>query len=153
MASIVGFTGTREGMTGPQIETVKSILQDENPVRAVHGDCIGADAQFHDICVARKVWIDVYPSNIVTQRAYSHGMIDTVHTPRPPLDRNKLIVDECDFLIVAPAQEKEVLRSGTWSTYRYAMKKKKTVYLILPSGQFAKYVLGIRTLVYLWPDT
>ena len=44
-------------------------------------------------------------------------------SPKPYLKRNHDIVDACDALIVLPKDpEKKELRSGTWATYRYALK-------------------------------
>jgi hypothetical protein len=34
-------------------------------------------------------------------------------------------VDETEFLIGAPKEDEEVLRSGTWSTIRYSKKSNK----------------------------
>jgi len=63
------------------------------------------------------------------------GSVTTMHyDPRPPLVRNRDIVDATDMLIAAPATRKEVLRSGTWATIRYAKKMKKWIYIIYPSG-------------------
>jgi hypothetical protein len=53
---------------------------------------------------------------------------------RPYLDRNKDIVRETASLIAAPAEPEEQLRSGTWSTVRFARKQGKPVFLILPDG-------------------
>ena len=45
--------------------------------------------------------------------------------------RNKDIVNSCDILIACPENDKEVIRSGTWSTIRYAKKINKTVLLFV----------------------
>lgn len=42
---------------------------------------------------------------------------------RDPLKRDRKIVAIVDVLIAAPKTDKEVLRSGTWATIRYARKK------------------------------
>jgi hypothetical protein len=51
--------------------------------------------------------------------------------PKPFLDRNKDIVNSCDILIACPENDIEVLRSGTWSTIRYAKKINKPVLLFV----------------------
>jgi len=43
-------------------------------------------------------------------------------------------VDETEWLWAIPGEFKEVLRSGTWSTIRYARKKGKKVLIIWPDG-------------------
>jgi len=54
---------------------------------------------------------------------------------KPYLDRNQDIVDGADILIAAPNEDKEIVRSGTWSTVRYARKSKKKIILVLRSGE------------------
>jgi hypothetical protein len=58
--------------------------------------------------------------------------------PEPYLVRNRRIVDTCDVLLGAPAEEQEQVRGGTWSTVRYARAQGKTVYVVLPSGRVTK---------------
>jgi predicted Rossmann fold nucleotide-binding protein DprA/Smf involved in DNA uptake len=53
---------------------------------------------------------------------------------KPYLARNRDIVLETIALIAAPAEPLEQIRSGTWSTVRFAKKQGKTVILILPDG-------------------
>jgi predicted Rossmann fold nucleotide-binding protein DprA/Smf involved in DNA uptake len=53
---------------------------------------------------------------------------------KPYLARNRDIVLETIALIAAPAEPQERIRSGTWSTVRFAKKQGKTVILILPDG-------------------
>ena len=53
---------------------------------------------------------------------------------KPYLDRNKDIVLETQTLVATPAETTEQLRSGTWSTVRYARKLKRPAVLILPDG-------------------
>ena len=143
---ILGFTGTRYGMTLHQYDKVKSVvercLNDEGSIEAAyHGGCDGADGQFHEIL--RKVCgyellITIYPSNF--GRDAKMDDIDLVAledntklmTEKHPLDRNKDIVDSCDIIIATPKEFKEVLRSGTWATIRYARKQGKEVVVIYP---------------------
>ena len=43
---VLGFTGTRNGMTAQQKNTVTEIVKMKNPIFVVHGDCEGADTDF-----------------------------------------------------------------------------------------------------------
>lgn len=125
----VGFTGTRKGMTPQQKDTLRTLLLPTD--RFHHGDCVGADAEAHEI--AREVGcspIVVHPSYIDRWRAHCKG--DLVHEPKPPLTRNHIIVYLTDLLIAAPATKHESLRSGTWATIRYARKGKKGVVVLEP---------------------
>jgi hypothetical protein len=54
----------------------------------------------------------------------------------PPLDRNKMMVDDCEALIATPRLMVEELRSGTWSTIRYARKCRKPVHIVWPDGSY-----------------
>ena len=54
--------------------------------------------------------------------------------PRPYLARNRDIVDASDLMLACPAEQQEVLRSGTWATIRYALKRDKHLIVIHPNG-------------------
>lgn len=131
----IGFTGTQLGMNDRQIEELGALLMhlknedilDEELTVFHHGDCIGADAEAHAIAKGLGLLICVHPPTVSTKRAYCVG---EVLVPRPYLERNKNIVDACDVLFVAPKGNVEELRSGTWATYRYAMKLHKTVLML-----------------------
>jgi len=43
---------------------------------------------------------------------------EQIPAPKPYLTRNKDIVRDTEMLVAAPADETEVIRSGTWSTVR-----------------------------------
>jgi hypothetical protein len=121
----IGFTGTQTGMSQHQKEQFVLKLFELGITEFHHGDCVGADAEAHDIVreffpVAK---IETHPCNITSKRAFKKA--DVVHLVKPPLDRNKDIVDATDLLIGAPKEDTEVLRSGTWSTIRYARKINK----------------------------
>lgn len=132
---IVGFTGTQRGMTEHQKQLVADLLVGLQPTLCVHGGCIGADADFHDLCFQLGMLpIRVLPSDIPNKQS-AHVVADSgfmvkVMAPRPPLVRNHLIVDSIDILIACPAQDHEVLRSGTWATIRYARKTGKPTHII-----------------------
>lgn len=113
----VGFTGTQEGMTSEQYVAVYEFMElNQHLNNAHHGDCIGADANFHSIVQDR--WTIGHPPTNPTKRAFC--VFDEVREPKEYLVRNIDIVNESDFMIVVPKGFKEELRSGTWSTARYA---------------------------------
>jgi len=126
----IGFTGTKRGMFDSQQDTLRKILssyQDyDDSVVFHHGDCIGADDQAATAAWTFGYRIVGHPSVIVAKRAYNQYTTEW-HPPRQPLLRNHDIVDACSILIAAPGQEKEILRSGTWSTIRYARAQGKRV--------------------------
>jgi hypothetical protein len=95
-----------------------------------HGDAVGADAEAHDIAIELGCAIVIHPPAIETQRAFMTAA--DVRAPKPYLDRNKDIVRETTILVAAPAEAVEQLRSGTWSTVRYARRLGRQVHLLTP---------------------
>ena len=125
----IGFTGTQKGMTLQQKDVFSKLLIKINANELHHGDCIGADADAHDLFTGE---IHIHPPDNSSKRAFKKGII---YQEKSYLDRNKDIVNNCDILIATPKSETEELRSGTWSTIRYAKKIQKTIFIIYPNGQ------------------
>ena len=128
----IGFTGTRKGLTTKQKYKISNLFEDHPDSVLHHGDCVGADAQAHDLAIYHEFLIYIHPPISSKYRAFKIGNFS--HKPLPYLTRNKKIVDTTDFLIACPSGYKEKLRSGTWSTVRYARKKGKKIVIIYPSG-------------------
>ncbi len=134
----VGFTGTRQGMTLPQQEAVFQLLTRFGTAAVHHGDCVGADAQFHEIVrkYSRQIQIFIHPSTIQTQRAGCLG--DAYYNALPPLDRDTMIVQCSSVLIAAPKDRTEQIRSGTWATVRRARSAGKPVFFAWADGTFGQ---------------
>ena len=130
----VGFTGTREGMTPEQKGSFQKLIKDLGVTELHHGDCVGADSDAHDLS---SVYIEchIHPCYFSHMRAYKETKPEFVYPIKPPLERNKDIVNFSDALIATPKESYQVLRSGTWSTIRYANAIGKQVYLIIPNGK------------------
>lgn len=138
----VGFTGSRAGMTAKQTERFTQELSElkrsfENRhIVFRHGDCVGADAEAHKIVVDEFLGTtEIFPCNITWARAWCES--ETIHTPQPPLNRNKIIVDRSTYMFACPSGA-EILRSGTWSTIRYARKNGVWLCVIMPNGEVTK---------------
>lgn len=129
----LGFTGTRAGMTDAQKEQFELVLRYLRPLTLHHGDCIGADADCHAACRALgDTRVVAHPCNLERLRAFCQA--DIVHQPLPPLKRNRIIVAHCHLLVATPDSRVEQLRSGTWSTIRFAADSSKPVAIIYPDG-------------------
>lgn len=135
----IGFTGTRNGMTEAQKNAFEdyliSLCFGKSGDEFHHGDCVGADEQSQEIAEiygGADNFLHIHPCNLKEQRANCVG--DIVYDELPPLERNKIIVDSCDILVAAPKGFEEELRSGTWSTIRYARKIGRQIVIILPDG-------------------
>jgi hypothetical protein len=126
---VIGFTGTRKGMTHIQKVILTEKLLRLQGVSLHHGDCIGADCECHDIAQELGLAIFSHPANIKGLRAFCQC---PSYPPKPPLERNHDIVDCSDLLFAAP-DGPEKLRSGTWTTIRYA-RGKIPIHIIFPDG-------------------
>jgi hypothetical protein len=136
----IGFTGTRAGMTKAQLLAVHSLLAyevlvtdwEDAELHAHHGDCTGADAQFHVIATISGFRVIGHPGPDGPYRA--HCQVDELRPERPFLDRDRDIVAESRWLIAAPLSRDPVKRSGTWATIRYSLESRIPVQIVMPHG-------------------
>lgn len=127
----VGFTGTRSGMSDAQKEKVKSLLIDLKPQKVLHGMCVGADEDFHNICKELEIYIEGFPGKSAkgdNETYRSTCTPDLIHEEETHFARNRRIVDQCDILIGCPFSEMQV--GGTWYTMNYAIKKNKPLVIV-----------------------
>lgn len=146
---LISFTGSQEGMTLFQRKKLAETLVQLKCTELIHGDCLGSDS------IANQVGLEVgikffhlYPSTLTPKRAFCfpervysvwcesdkyEGVNYKIERPAKPLERNKLIVEASNLLIATPKEFKHTLRSGTWSTIRWAWKyKDKKEVIIIP---------------------
>ena len=128
----LGFTGTQRGMTKKQLFAVMNIMQDSSYETGHHGDCIGADWEFHQLCRFKKMAVVGHPPRNQSKRAFC--TFDVTMPSKEYIPRNHDIVDASGLVIVAPGEMKEVLRSGTWATYRYAKQTVTDLVIAYPDG-------------------
>lgn len=135
----VGFTGTQHGCTMAQKRALHKVLMSLPMTEFHHGDCIGADSQAHHL-LPPAVPIFIHPGIVdASRRAFcKSAMVVATYQPKPPLDRNKLIVDFTEALVACPQTMEEEHRSGTWSTVRYARKLGRSITLLFPDGTMKK---------------
>lgn len=132
---IIGFTGTQVGMTEKQVAALTDFLGKHSkksiPLFFHHGDCVGADAQAHDVAYRMGYMIVIHPPINQSKRAWCKG--GSILEPDEYLARNHAIVDACDILIVTPRSGIESVRSGTWATVRYAKKQGTRIHMLNPT--------------------
>jgi len=135
----LGFTGTRNGMSPTQRAWIASYIQENLPDKAAHGDCIGADADFHELLreFAPNCEIHIWPSTFEKMRAFCEG--DVMYEPGRALERDKYIVKFSTHFVGCPPTDYEIQRSGSWATLRMArnqLNKKllKELHWIGPTG-------------------
>ncbi len=132
MSFDIGFTGTGQGMTGPQQHTLPGLIKIVTG-RFRHGDCVGSDDQAATIAAGLGWPVRGHPPINESKRAFN------AHTyawqpPEEYLARDRAIVDFSRTLIAAPRLDREERRSGTWYTIRYASTKIETI-IIWPNGK------------------
>jgi hypothetical protein len=130
----IGFTGSQKGMTKNQRVAFKSIACNSEIKEFHHGDCVGADAQAHTMMAAHGICkkdIHIHPA-IIHESKKAGNIWGILYAPKLPLERNKDIVNASDILVAAPATKTEVVRSGTWSTIRYARKRGVPIIILEP---------------------
>lgn len=130
---VAGFTGSQKGCTEAQRLRFLTLISDFAPSEGRHGDCVGADSEFHAECLKLGIPIVIHPPENPSKRALNAGAA-LVLPPEDYLVRNRAIVDASDLLIACPGDTQELLRSGVWSTVRYARKNGKRVVIIFPDG-------------------
>jgi hypothetical protein len=138
----IGFTGTRHGMTVEQLRTLEWLLDElarTEPVFAAHhGDCVGADAQFHDLLADltgdHTIHIVVHPGPAYDTARQAGRVGHERRDPLPHLMRNHNIVTESTVVIAAP-RELDEQRGGTWATIRMARRAGKPLAIVHPRGR------------------
>jgi hypothetical protein len=129
----VGISGTRQGATKDQSKTLRYFLGATGITRLTHGGCHGVDEQ------ADAIYREVQPSPVVSVYPAIGGKgkypePDIIHDEMEPLKRNPFIVEDSELILIVPAQPNEIRRSGTWATYRYAIRHGVLTIIILPDG-------------------
>jgi hypothetical protein len=137
---IVGFTGTRDGMTDEQRRAFIAWMKDHSPVEMHNGCCVGADEDAADVAMSAPDLGFTRPRLVAHPPTNRSRVCESVlmfaDETRPDADylaRNQAIVDACDVLLACP-KGSEKRRSGTWATVRYARRVSKPVILFLPDG-------------------
>lgn len=130
---IVGFTGTRAGMTLQQWRTVSTTLIKLGVDSLSHGCCVGADAQAHKTALCYGWHIYGYPGPVTK---WSMHIIREEFTwlaqAEPYATRNRKIA-ACEVLVAAP-KGYDLGVGGTGMTVRFARELGRRVIVVLPDG-------------------
>lgn len=133
----IGFTGTRNGMTPDQYmavsHSVARFLDGNTNLVGHHGDCLGADAEFHQIMRDRNGTrlVGHIPADD-SQRAFCK--FDEERAPLPYMKRNREIVRAAQVMVAAPPTMDELAHGGTWRTVGIARKHKAPLAICYPDG-------------------
>jgi hypothetical protein len=135
---IYGVTGTQKGATAKQLAWLEQMLEDADALH--HGACIGVDAASHGFALKLEIPITVHPGCTRDGKMPKVDLSCLIELPnvfvlpkKEYLLRNRDIVAQCEFLLVLPSGP-EQLRSGTWSTVRYARSVDRPRLICYPDG-------------------
>lgn len=134
----LGITGTKHGMNERQFDVLLELLwyaYDDGFTEFRHCDCVGVDGEAHNIAEEVGYEITIHPPKNDKNRAFCDPGDDPMIHSLAPEDyhvRDRAMVDAVSHLIVIPHGQVEELRSGTWTTYRYAKKINKPYLIIFP---------------------
>jgi len=133
----IGTTGSRDGLTEEQRDWIEDFsTYKKNQINVLHhGDCIGSDDEVATIFSVRGTYIIAHPGNGMIAMRANCIVNDLVLPARYYLKRNQDIVKASKLLLGFPRTEREITRSGTWSTIRYARTLQVPIYAVTPSGK------------------
>lgn len=140
----IGVTATREGLTPIQLNNAKIAMSSHSSHSTTlhHGACVGGDEQLALTAFNLGYTIAAHPP--INKKALSVRALDLstiVWEEDDYIARNRTIVDVTDVMLAFPRTRAEELRSGTWSTIRYAKTRNKALVIFWPGGGFQKYDL------------
>lgn len=135
----IGFTGTRWGMSPEQQKAVADLVNElvnrDERFEAHHGDCIGADSQFHDIVdVYPHRWIVGHPGPADDVGRQAGRLFNYRHGPLPHMKRNRAIVDISTVMIATPFEDVEQKYGGTWKTIGMSRKVARRLAIVHRTG-------------------
>ena len=140
----LGISGTRCGLSDEARLQFHTFLQNNYNkcfAEVRHGDCKGVDEDIHKICEKKYLNIIIHPPKANSYRAFCNG--NTVLEQKDFITRNHDIVDNSSILVAFPETKEEQLRSGTWSTIRYARNKILPIMIIFRDGSIEKNMKSI----------
>lgn len=137
---IAGMTGTRNGLSKAQRSLCIDLIEEGEFTEWHHGDCIGADAETHDIAFDFNLKIIIHPPIKDDVRAHKNGT--AIRRATNYFARNRNIVNESEILFGFPPTEEPQSKGGTWYTINYGISQGKPVVYITPSGKVVTHNLS-----------
>jgi hypothetical protein len=134
----VGVTGTRNGMTVSQQNSVKNYLNTLKSSKYTdyelhHGDCVGVDVEV--ATMAHEIGYKTINHPPIKDELRAFHKSDTILEPKTYFARNRNIINNTDILFVVPKEESHQNSGGTWYTHDYAKKLDKSIVIFFPGGK------------------
>lgn len=126
--SIIGFTGTRHGMSQAQARAVLALLEQLGATEVHHGDCVGADSEANTLALLVGATRVAHPPVQARYRAWC--VVEECRAPEAYLIRDQDIVDDAERMIAAPFEPVEQIRGGTWATIRMARRAGRPIAIV-----------------------
>jgi hypothetical protein len=142
--AILGFTGTRKGLSTAQRDALRLLLATEGPREFHHGACRGADeeaVELADDALGDAVVIVAHPQSFWPRLVSKIALnLSVSHRLRlPPRERNARIVAAVGKLVACPwAPEDADWKSGTWATVRIARRAGVPVVVVNRDGSLTE---------------
>lgn len=136
MNMIIGFTGTRYGMSANQLQSFRLIMEEliDKTIEFHHGCCIGADIEA--ACIVAELTRYRTESIIIEHPPIKNAWLQVerprarfTHSAKDYYARNIFIVKSCNLLIAAP-RSLDNQSGGTWYTIKYAQEKNKPTIIL-----------------------
>lgn len=131
----VGFVGTSRGLSDPQGDAVRALLELSAATELHHGGCPGGDGQAVAIAAEFGLRIVFHPASHAPRLLPEN---DEVRPALPYAQRDAAIVSSTDLLIAAPDGE-DPRRSSVWRTVRLACgaRQARPHLIVSPDGSVA----------------
>jgi hypothetical protein len=134
----IGYSGSRRGMTTPQLRAAYQYLAHIKLVNDIedvtiedhHGDCLGGDKEFDVIAAVTGCRRVTHPPLNARLRAWC--LAEEIREPKDYLARDWDIASETGELLAAPYTPYPVPGSGTWTTIGYAVQLGRPARVIMP---------------------
>jgi hypothetical protein len=140
----LAVTGTRDGMTHAQCNTVTQLLDLIKGQQLHHGDCVGVNQEVAVLAQTHGYELVCHPPVKEELRAWVPS--NQMREPLSYFARNRNLVQECDLLLVVPYQNEHQTQGGTWYIHDYAIKQGRDLIVIWPDGSMTTNSdLGIDT--------
>ena len=134
----LGVSGSRWGWKPQQEKYVHMLFDCWEFDEMHHGECQGVDEQFHHLALERGIPIIIHPPIKDEFRSTVCSGYAGRREEKNYFVRNCDIVNEASLMVTVPGHMNRE-KGGTWHATKYAIKKEKTLIILLPTGAVEIY--------------